>query len=270
MQNKKMKGIILAGGTGTRLLPLTATTSKQLLPVYDRQMIFYPLNTLLNAGIRDVLIVVAPEPAGSYIKLLGNILRKKGISISFVVQDEPRGLPEAFFLDEAFIGDDNVCLILGDNIFEHDFSEAVKSFQKGGRIFAKEVHDPERFGVVEFSEDGKVISIEEKPKVPKSSFAIPGIYVFDNRVVEISKNLKPSARGELEIVDLHKAFMDIKELDVSKIEGAYFDAGTHDALLEASLYIKENKENFKVNKVLEEAISEFNIEFKRRVSIKIN
>lgn len=265
-----MKGIILAGGTGTRLLPLTATTSKQLLPVYDRQMIFYPLNTLLNAGIKEILLVVSPEQAGSYIKLLGNILRKKGVSISFVVQDEPRGLPEAFFLDEAFIGDDDVCLILGDNIFEYDFSEAIKSFKGGGRVFAKEVHDPERFGVVEFDENGKVLSIEEKPKIPKSKYAIPGIYIFDSRVIEISKCLKPSQRNELEIVDLHKAFMENGELDVIKISGAYFDAGTHDALLEASNYIKDNRHNFKLNSALEDAIKEFNIEFKKRVSLKIH
>jgi glucose-1-phosphate thymidylyltransferase len=263
-----MKGIILAGGTGTRLLPLTATISKQLLPVYDRQMIFYPLNTLIKAGIKDILIIVSPQHSGFYLNLLGSIFTKWGINLSFVVQKEPRGLPEAFILGENFIGTDNVVLVLGDNIFEHDFTEDVQSFKSGGRVFAKQVSDPERFGVVEFDETGKVLSIEEKPKSPKSDFAIPGIYIYDNRVVEISKNLKPSARLELEIVDLHNAYLRLGELDVRVVEGAYFDAGTHDALLEAGNYVKNGNWKEAFDPKIEEAIKEFNLEFKKSVALK--
>jgi glucose-1-phosphate thymidylyltransferase len=268
IQNKKMKGIILAGGTGTRLLPLTATTSKQLLPVYDRQMIFYPINTLLNTGIKHILIIVSPQHSGNYLNLLGSIFSNFGINISFAVQKEPRGLPEAFILGENFIGNDNVCLVLGDNIFEYNFVDDVKSFENGARVFAKKVNDPERFGVVEFDENKKVISIEEKPKVPKSNFAIPGIYIYDNRVVDFSKNLKPSIRNEIEIVDLHNAYLKLDELDVREIQAGYFDAGTHDALLEASNYVKENKEKFQFSEILENAIKEFNIEFKKLVAVK--
>lgn len=263
-----MKGIILAGGTGTRLLPLTATTSKQLLPVYDRQMIFYPLNSLISAGITDILIIVSPQHSGSYLNLLGSIFSKQGINLSFIVQKEPRGLPEAFILGEKFIGLDNVTLVLGDNIFEHHFKEDVESFEKGGRIFAKEVADPERFGVVEFDAGGTVLSIEEKPKNPKSNFAIPGMYIYDNRVVEIAKNLKPSARLELEIVDLHNAYLALNELDVRVVRGGYFDAGTHDALLEASNYVKNGNWKASFDQRIEDAIREFNVEFKKSVSLK--
>lgn len=263
-----MKGIILAGGTGTRLLPLTATTSKQLLPVYDRQMIFYPLNSLIGAGIREILIIVSPQYAGSYLNLIGSIFEKRGVSVSFVVQKEPRGLAEAFILGEEFLDGEPGALILGDNIFEASFREAVESFTAGGRIFAKSVPDPERFGVVEFDQSGKVLSIEEKPKAPKSNYAVPGMYIFDGRAASFARAQKPSHRGELEIVDLQKAYLDLGELDVRVLEGAYFDAGTHDALLEASNYVKEHNWKSKFDPLMESAITEFNVEFKRLVSLK--
>lgn len=264
-----MKGIILAGGTGTRLLPITAIASKQLLPVYDRPMIFYPLNTLLSAGITDVLIIVAPEHAGHYLNLLGSLLRKQGINISFVVQKEPRGLAEAFILGEDFIDNGPCTMILGDNLFEGDFREAIRSFEKGGRIFAKEVKDPERFGVVEFDPLTKaVLSIEEKPKAPKSHFAIPGLYIYDKEVVAVAKSLQPSARGELEVTDLHNYYLKKGELDVRVIDGAYFDVGTHDSLLDASIYVREHKLHEAFYPPLTEALEEFKLEFKRIVSLK--
>ena len=264
-----MKGIILAGGTGTRLLPLTAVLSKQLLPVYDRPMIFYPLNTLVKAGIKDILIIVSPEYSGSYLNLLGSLLRPFGISISFMVQKEPRGLAEAFILGEDFMDNEPVTMILGDNILEDDFTEDIRTFEKGGRIFAKKVPDPERFGVVEFDANSKkVISIEEKPAQPKSEYAIPGLYIFDNHVCEIAKHLQPSERGELEIVDLFKYYLTNNELDVRIMQGEFFDAGTLDALLEVSNFVKDK--NFKNNfhPDIEKAIQEYNQEFKRLVSIQ--
>jgi len=264
-----MKGIILAGGTGTRLLPLTAVLTKQLLPVYDRPMIFYPLNTLVKAGIKDILIIVAPEYSGSYLNLLGSLLRPFGISLSFMVQKEPRGLADAFILGEDFMDDEAVTMILGDNILEDDFSEAIQTFEKGGRIFAKQVTDPERFGVVEFdSQNNKVISIEEKPTVPKSDFAIPGLYIFDNRVCKIAKQLKPSERGEIEIVDLFKAYLASDELDVRIMQGAFFDAGTIDALLEVSNYVKNNNFNTKFHPDIEKALEAYKTEYKRIASIQ--
>jgi glucose-1-phosphate thymidylyltransferase len=264
-----MKGIILAGGHGTRLLPLTSVISKQLLPVYDRPMIFYPLNTLISTGTRDILIVVAPEYSGSFLNLLGSMFRRYGVNISFVVQQEPRGLAEAYILAEDFLDGGPSTLILGDNIFEDDFSEAVHTFEKGGRIFAKAVPDPERFGVVEFDPaTGKALTIEEKPKVPKSNFAIPGIYIFDGRVSEIAKKLAPSDRGELEIVDVHRAYLDHDELDVRMIEGEYFDAGTHDSLLAAALFAKESGFKNRFDPIIDDALREFNAEFKRLVSLK--
>lgn len=262
-----MKGIILAGGTGTRLLPCTAITSKQLLPVYDRPMIFYPLNSLISAGIKDILIIVAPNNAGDYLNLLGSMFHKRGVNISFVVQKRPSGLAEAFILGEDFIDGAPVTLVLGDNIFEDDFTQAITSFEKGGRIFAKEVSDPERFGVVEFDADGKVLSIEEKPAQPKSNYAIPGMYIFDARVAEIAKTLTPSARGELEIVDVHRKYLERGELDVRIINGAYFDTGTHDALLEAGVYAKERGLGKKFHPMVNEAIKEFSVEFKKMVSL---
>lgn len=263
-----MKGIILAGGTGTRLLPLTAITSKQLLPVYDRPMIFYPLNTLIKAGIRDILIIVAPDHSGHFLNLLGSMFRKFGVNISFVVQKQPRGLADAFILAEDFIDGESTVLVLGDNIFEDDFTEAIQTFETGGRIFAKEVPDPERFGVVEFNERQEVISIEEKPAVPKSRFAIPGIYIFDKDVVAIAKTLKPSERGELEITDLHRDYLTKKMLDVRVIEGAYFDTGTHESLFLAGAYAREHDLRSRFHPMINEAIEEFNAEFKKVVSIK--
>ncbi len=263
-----MKGIILAGGTGTRLLPLTAVTSKQLLPVYDRPMIFYPLNTLISAGIRDILIIVAPDHSGHFLNLLGSMFHKFGINISFIVQKQPRGLAEAFILAEDFIDGESVTLILGDNIFEDDFTDAIQSFTTGGRIFAKKVSDPQRFGVVEFSDTNEVLSIEEKPSVPKSSFAIPGIYIFDKEVVLAAKSIKPSDRGELEITDVHKYYLDKKKLDVRVIEGAYFDTGTHESLFEASRYVKDNNFQSRFHPMVNDAITEFNADFKQAVSLK--
>lgn len=263
-----MKGIILAGGNGTRLLPLTAIASKQLLPVYDRPMIFYPLNTLVSAGIRDILVIVSPEHAGNYLNLLGSLLRKYGVNISFVVQKEPRGLAEAFILGEDFIDNGPCTMILGDNLFEGDFSEAIQGFEKGGRIFAKEVPDPERFGVVEFDPaSGKVVSIVEKPKEPKSHYAIPGLYVYDAEVVEVAKHLKPSGRGELEITDLHNHYLKKDLLDVHVIDGAWFDVGTHDSLLDASIHVRERNFRAHFHPMIEEALAEFNQEFKRIVSL---
>ncbi|MCX6757098.1 MAG: sugar phosphate nucleotidyltransferase [Candidatus Nomurabacteria bacterium] len=233
-----MKGIILSGGQGTRLLPLTSTTSKQLLPVYDRQMIFYPLNTLVKAGIKDILIIVAPKYFNNYVALLGGG-EKFGVNISYAIQEKAGGLPEAFILGESFIGNDNVTLILGDNIFEDDFTEAISSFEKGTRIFAKEVSDPERFGVVSFDDNMKAISIEEKPEIPKSAYAVTGLYVYDSRVVEFSKDLVPSKRDELEIVDLHNKYLSLGELDVRITSGIWEDAGTFDSLLRVNILAKE-------------------------------
>lgn len=233
-----MKGIILAGGRATRLRPLTWVTSKQLLPVYNKPMIYYPIETLTRAGITEILIIVSPEFAGHYLNLLGTG-SEVGAKISYVVQKEPGGLPEAFIYGDDFIDNDDVTLILGDNIFDYDFSDHIKNFKSGGEIYAKEVADPERFGVVEFGEDGKVISIEEKPKNPKSNYAAVGIYTFDNRVVKIAKDLKPSERGELEIVDVHNAYLKMGELKVNIIDGIWEDAGTFDSLLRAGNLMAE-------------------------------
>lgn len=258
-----MKGIILSGGSGTRLLPLTATTSKQLLPVYDRQMIFYPLNTLIKAGIKDILVIVSPDHSGQYLNLLGSMFLKHGVNISFIVQKTPRGLADAFILGEDFLDNDPVTMILGDNIFEDDMTEAIRSFELGGRIFAIPVSDPERFGVVEFDESGRVLSIEEKPEKPKSNFAIPGVYIFDNNVSEIARNVKPSSRGEIEITEIHNAYLRKGALDVRKLSGKWFDAGTFDSLLEASNFVCENKVGEKFDPIVNETIQEFNAEMKR-------
>jgi glucose-1-phosphate thymidylyltransferase len=257
-----MKGIILAGGTATRLFPLTATTSKQLLPVYDRQMIFYPLNVLIKAGIRDILIIVSPEHSGQFLNLLGSIFDGMDIRLEFKVQKEPRGLADAFILGEDFIDKGSVAMILGDNIFEDDLSEKIKSFEKGGLVFAKEVSDPERFGVVEFSEDGQALSIEEKPAEPRSNFAITGLYVYDREVVDIAKNLTPSVRGELEITDIHNAYLQKEELRVEKLSGEWMDAGTIESLLEAGIMVKEKKIYAGMHPIINEAISRFNEELK--------
>lgn len=233
-----MKGIILAGGKGTRLYPLTLMASKQLMPVYDKPLIFYPLSILMKQGIKDVLIISTVEHLPLYKELfekLGNI----GVNFTYQVQEEPRGLADAFIVGEEFIGNDNVCLVLGDNVFQGDFIEQNHKFEKGGLIFGYEVKDPNRFGIVEFDENGKAISIEEKPENPKSDFAIPGLYFFDNRVIEIAKNVKPSERGEIEITEVQKAYLEKGELQVKIIEKeAWFDTGTHASLLQASNYIQ--------------------------------
>lgn len=229
-----MKGIILAGGRATRLRPLTLVTSKQLLPVYNKPMIYYPLQTLLDAGIKDILIIIAPDYSGQFLNLLGDG-SEFGAHFSYIVQKEPRGLPEAFVLGEKFIDGDNVTMILGDNIFlGQNFSEDIKNFKKGGMIFAKEVEDPQRYGVVEFGQDKKVLSIEEKPVAPKSNYAIVGLYTFDSRVSQVAKNLQPSARGEFEIVDLHKYYLNQGELKVNTFTGTWEDAGTFESLLKVS------------------------------------
>ncbi|MFA6007334.1 MAG: sugar phosphate nucleotidyltransferase [Candidatus Shapirobacteria bacterium] len=229
-----MKGIILAGGRATRLRPLTLVTSKQLLPVYDKPMIYYPLQTLIDAGIKDILIIIAPDYSGQFLNLLGDG-SEFGVHFSYIVQKEPRGLPEAFVLGKDFIDGDNVTMILGDNIFlGQNFSEDIKSFKKGGMIFAKKVEDPERYGVVEFGANKEVISIEEKPVAPKSNYAIVGLYTFDSRVCQVAKDLKPSARGEFEIVDLHKHYLNLGELKVNTFEGIWEDAGTFESLLRVS------------------------------------
>jgi glucose-1-phosphate thymidylyltransferase len=233
-----MKGIILAGGSGTRLRPLTKVTSKQLLPIYDKPMIFYPLETLLKAGIKDILIIVAPDHAGDFLKLLGSG-KEFGCKFTYEIQDKPEGLAQAFILGENFVGKDAVTLILGDNVFEDDFSEAIKTFQSGGRIFAKEVKDPERFGVVEFDENKKALSIEEKPAQPKSNFAVTGLYIYDNSVLEKVKVLQPSARGELEITDLNNVFLKEGTLDVAFVQGKWLDTGTFESLHEAILFARE-------------------------------
>lgn len=257
-----MKGIVLAGGTATRLFPLTATTSKQLLPIYDRQMIFYPINTLVKAGIKEILIIVAPEHSGQFLNLLGSIFKNYGIQLYFEVQKIPKGLPEAFVLGESFIDGDNVTLILGDNIFADDMTEAITSFKSGGRIFAKEVPDPERSGVVEFGADMKVLSIEEKPEHPKSNYAIPGCYVYDQRVCEIVKKLKPSQRMETEIVDIHKAYLELGELDVRVLNKEWIDAGTVDSLLDAGITVREKGIYKAFDPRIDAAIKEFNAQLK--------
>ena len=233
-----MKGIILSGGSATRLRPCTKVTSKQLLPVYNRPMIYYPLNTLIKAGIKDILIIVAPEQAGHYLNLLGSG-GDFGVKFTYEIQDKPEGLAQAFIIGERFIDDDNVCMILGDNIFEDDFSDDIKNFSTGAKIFAKEVKDPQRFGVVEFDKNNKAISIEEKPENPKSNYCVTGLYVYDNRVIDIAKNLKPSSRGELEITDINRHYLLEGDLSVAMVKGSWLDAGTFDSLLEAQILAKE-------------------------------
>ncbi|HPX94143.1 MAG TPA: sugar phosphate nucleotidyltransferase [Candidatus Moranbacteria bacterium] len=260
--DKKMKGIVLAGGTATRLFPLTATTSKQLLPVYDRQMIFYPLNTLIKAGIKEILVIVAPDHSGQFLNLLGSIFKNHGISLFFEVQKIPRGLADAFILGENFIAGDNVAMILGDNIYEDDLSESIKNFKSGGTVFAKKVKDPERFGIVEFDKDGKAIRVVEKPKKFISDYALTGLYVYDSRVSEIAKSLTPSDRGEIEITDINKKYLEMGELNVQKIEGEWLDAGTFDSLLEAGNVVKEKEIYKNFDPLIDKAIADFNEELK--------
>lgn len=233
-----MKGIILAGGKGTRLRPLTTVTSKQLLPIYNKPMIYFPLETLMNAGIRDILIIVAPDHAGDFLKLLGSG-KNFGCDFTYEVQEEARGLADAFLVGEKFIGDDSVTMILGDNLFDDDFSESIKTFESGGRVFAKKVPDPERFGVVEFDDQHNVISIVEKPKQPKSDYAITGLYIFDNTVVEKAKQLTPSDRGEIEIVDIQNAYLKEGKLDVAFVEGEWLDTGTFEAMYQATNFVRQ-------------------------------
>jgi glucose-1-phosphate thymidylyltransferase len=235
-----MKGIILAGGSGTRLRPLTKVTSKQLLPIYNKPMIYFPIETLLNAGIKDILIIVAPDHAGDFLKLLGSG-KEMGCKFTYEIQDKPEGLAQAFLIGENFIGKDNVTLILGDNLFEDDFSQAITSFNSGGRVFAKEVQDPERFGVVAFDDTMRATSIEEKPKQPKSSYAVTGLYIYDNSVVEKARNLRPSSRGELEITDLNNLYLQEGTLDVAFVNGRWFDTGTFESLHEAITFVRDRE-----------------------------
>lgn len=264
-----MKGIILSGGTATRLFPLTATTSKQLLPVYDRQMIFYPLNTLIKAGIKDILVIVSPEHSGQFLNLLGSIFKNHGVHLFFEVQKLPRGLADAFILGENFIGQDSVTMILGDNIFEDDFSADIKNFKSGGKIFAKKVKDPERSGVVRFDKNNKAVEIVEKPKKWISDYAIPGLYIYDNQISEVAKKVQPSERGEIEITSLHNYYLEKGELEVGIVKGEWIDAGTFDSLLEAGNIVKEKKIYKKFDPIIDQAIEEFNMELKEIAKKKL-
>ncbi|MFA6307589.1 MAG: sugar phosphate nucleotidyltransferase [Patescibacteria group bacterium] len=242
-----MRGIILAGGAGNRLKPLTKVTSKQLLPIYDQPMIYYPLQTLINGGIQDILVISDPNNIGNIVRLLGSG-KDFGVRIRYEVQDSPDGLAQAFLLGEIFIGDDDVTLILGDNLFVGDgkfLEEAIRSFKGGGRVFAKEVPDPERYGVVDFDKKGQAISIEEKPKNPKSNYAVTGLYIYDNGVIAKAKSLKPSARGELEITDVNNLYLKEGRLDVRIYKDYWLDTGTFDALLEAGNTIAKLRKNAK-------------------------
>ncbi|WP_105633771.1 glucose-1-phosphate thymidylyltransferase RfbA [Cronobacter dublinensis] len=238
-----MKGIILAGGSGTRLYPITMGVSKQLLPVYDKPMIYYPLSVLMLAGVRDILIITTPEDNASFCRLLGNG-QDYGINIQYAVQPSPDGLAQAFLIGEEFIGNDPVCLVLGDNIFfGQGFSPILKSAatrQEGATIFAYQVKDPERFGVVEFDKSFNVLSVEEKPVQPKSNWAVTGLYFYDNDVISIAKQIKPSARGELEITDINDTYLRNSKLKVELLGRgfAWLDTGTHDSLIEAGCFVE--------------------------------
>ncbi len=248
-----MKGIILAGGSGTRLYPLTISINKQLLPIYDKPMIFYPLSTLMLAGIRDILVITTEQDAHLYKTLLKDG-SQWGINISYAIQEKPNGLAEAFIIGEEFIGNDSVCLVLGDNIFHgHGLSKLLMDCAKlesGAYVFGYRVHDPERYGVVSFDENNKVISIVEKPKNPQSQYAVAGLYFYDNNVIKYAKSIKPSERGELEITDINNCYLREEKLSVVKFSRgiAWLDTGTHDSLLEASAYIRtlEKRQNCQI------------------------
>lgn len=248
-----MKGIVLAGGSGTRLYPLTRVTSKQLLPIYDKPMIYYPLSVLMNAGIKDILIISTPDDTPRFESLLGDG-SQFGINLQYKVQPSPDGLAQAFILGEEFIGNDSVAMILGDNIFYgHGLTKRLKQVaarESGATVFGYYVDDPERFGVVEFDDSGKAVSIEEKPDQPKSNYAVTGLYFYDNHVVEYAKSIQPSPRGELEITDLNKIYLEMGQLDVMLLGQGFtwLDTGTHESLVEATNFVKtvETHQNRKI------------------------